>query len=78
MRSNAELIAAGKDVAPLDVLKGFAADVQLDESLRITAATAAARYVHKPMPQAVEHSGTVRLRHTFAEAVSDDGEGSDV
>lgn len=75
MRANAELLAAAKDITPLDVLKGFAADVELDESLRITAATAAARYVHKAMPQAVEHSGTVRLHHTFAEAVSAEDEG---
>ena len=72
MRENAALIAAGKEIQPLDVLKGFAADTLLDVDLRITAATAAARYVHKPMPQAVEHSGTVRLRHTFAEAVQSD------
>jgi hypothetical protein len=72
LRTNAELIAAGKDVTPLEVLQGFSADIELDEGLRITAANAAARYVHKPMPQAVEHSGTVRLRHTFAEAVLSD------
>lgn len=72
MRDNATLIAVGKEIQPLDVLKGFAADTELDESLRITAANAAARYVHKPMPQAVEHSGTVRMRHTFAEAVLTD------
>ena len=74
LRTNAELIALSKQMTPLEVLQGFSADVELDEGLRITAANAAARYVHKPMPQAVEHSGTVRLRHTFAEAVLDDEE----
>ena len=72
MRENAELIALGKAISPLEVLSGFAADKELDDGLRINAATAAARYVHRPMPQAVEHSGTVRLRHTFAEAVLND------
>lgn len=77
MRTNAELLAASKLMTPLEVLQGFANDELTDESLRITAAHAAARYVHRPMPQAVEHSGTVRLRHTFAEAVlSDEDDGA--
>ena len=75
MRTNAELLAASKLMTPLEVLQGFANDELTDEGLRITAANAAARYVHKPMPQAVEHSGTVRLRHTFAEAVLGEDEG---
>lgn len=74
LRENAELIAASKGITPLEVLQGYAADEKASAELRITAATAAARYVHKPMPQAVEHSGTVRLRHTFAEAVLGDDE----
>jgi hypothetical protein len=74
LRTNAELIALGKQMTPLEVLQGFSADTELEEGLRITAANAAARYVHKPMPQAVEHSGTVRMRHTFAEAVLGDDE----
>lgn len=69
LRTNAELIAAGKDVTPLEVLQGFSADVELDEGLRISAASAAARYVHRPMPQAVELSGTVKVVQTFADAV---------
>ena len=77
MRSNAELIAAAKEIEPLDVLKGFAADKELDDNLRITAANAAARYVHRPMPQAVELSGTLTLRRTFAAAVQDQDEGAD-
>lgn len=71
LRTNAELIAAGKEVTPLEVLQGFSADPELDEGLRITAASAAARYVHRPMPQAVELSGTVQLRRTFADAVGE-------
>lgn len=55
----------------MDVLKGFAADEDLDEGLRVTAATAAARYVHRPMPQAVELSGQVQIRRSFAEAVAE-------
>jgi hypothetical protein len=72
MRTNAELLAASKLMTPLEVLQGFANDEQTDESLRITAANAAARYVHRPMPQAVELSGTVTLRRTFAAAVQDE------
>lgn len=77
MRTNAELLAASKLMTPLEVLQGFANDEQTDEGLRITAANAAARYVHKPMPQSIEHSGTVRMRHTFAAAVlGEDDEGT--
>ena len=54
LRTNAALIAAGANITPLDVLKGFAADPELNENLRITAASAAAPYLHARMPTRIE------------------------
>jgi hypothetical protein len=72
LRDNAALIAAKNQMTPLEVLSGFANDEESDTQLRVTAAAAAARYVHRPMPQAVELSGTITLRRTFAAAVQGD------
>lgn len=68
-RTNAELLAKQKGISPLELFLGMINDDTLPLEDRKAAADSAARYVHKAMPQAVEHSGTVRMRHTFAEAV---------
>lgn len=76
-RTNAELLAKQKGITPLEFYAGVLNDEDMPLDMRKDCADAAARYVHKPMPQAVEHSGTVRMRHTFAEAVlGDDEEGA--
>ena len=76
-RTNAELLAKQQGITPLQFYAGILNDESMPLDIRKDCADAAARYVHKPMPQAVEHSGTVRLRHTFAEAVLDeDDEGT--
>ena len=71
-RTNTELLAKQKGITPLEFYAGVLNDEDVPLDMRKDCADAAARYVHKPMPQAVEHSGTVRLRHTFAEAVASD------
>lgn len=74
MTKNSELLAAKNLMTPLEVLQGFACAEQVPDSLRVTAATAAARYVHQAQPLAVNLSGEVRLRRTFIDAVTNDGE----
>lgn len=83
LRENAELIAAANQMTPLQVLQGFANDELTDSVARINAASAAAPYVHRKLPQAVELSGDLTIRKTFAAAVGavlstapDDGSGN--
>lgn len=69
---NAELLATKDLMTPLEVLQGFACNPKTVDSLRVTAATAAAKYVHQAMPFAIQLSGEVRTRRTFADAVAED------
>lgn len=69
LTQNAELLAAKDLMTPLEVLQGFACNQKTPDSLRVTAATAAARYVHQAQPLAINMSGELRLRRTFADAV---------
>lgn len=72
LRLNIELMASAKGADAKEFMLGVLGDDTLPLDLRLQAARDVARYTHKAMPQAVEHSGTVRLRHTFAEAVQGD------
>lgn len=56
-------------LSPLDILEVYANDRRTPAQLRIEAAKAAAPYKHKKMPHAVELSGDVTIRQTFADAV---------
>ena len=49
--------AAGNDVTPLDVLREIYGDKKQPPALRVTAAQAAAPYIHRKQPVAVEHHG---------------------
>lgn len=70
--TNAELLACKGMMTPLEVLQGFACNEKTNDGLRVTAATAAARYVHQAQPLAINMSGELRLRRTFADAVNED------
>lgn len=69
---NVTLLAAKNLMTPLEVLQGYACNQETNDALRITAATAAAKYVHQAQPMAVQLSGDIRLRRTFADAVQND------
>mgnify|MGYP001574477096 FL=1 len=73
LRKNADLIAAAKEITPLEVLQGFAGDATLDADMRLRAADCAAPYVHPKKPQSLELSGSLKLTSTFADAVKAGG-----
>lgn len=74
---NIELAASAKGIDAKEFMLGIIGDDTIPLEVRQVAARDVIRYTHKAMPQAVEHSGTVRLRHTFAEAVlGDEDEGT--
>ena len=61
-----ELLAARKaegGALPLDYLLSVMRDETKDVKERTEAAKAAAPYLHRKMPQAIEQSGTVRYEH---------------
>lgn len=74
LRKNIELAASAKGVDAKEFMLGIIGDETIPLEVRQVAARDVIRYTHKAMPQAVEHSGTVRMRHTFAEAVLGDDE----
>lgn len=73
-----ELLAARKAAGgklPLDYLLDVMRDETLELSERLEAAKAAAPYLHRKMPQAIEHSGEIGLSDlltSIAERVSRD------
>lgn len=73
-RTNMELLAASKNISPLELCLGMLGDETLPLSLRKNAADTAIQYVHKSMPRAIEHSGELKLHQTFAQAVLRDGQ----
>lgn len=74
LRKNIELAASAKGVDAKEFMLGIIGDETIPLEVRQVAARDVIRYTHKAMPQAVVHSGTVRMRHTFAEAVLGDDE----
>ena len=75
LRRNIELAASAEGVDAKQFMLGIIGDDSIPLEVRQVAARDVIRYTHKAMPQAVEHSGTVRIRHTFAEAVNADEDG---
>lgn len=73
LRKNADLIAAAKEISPLEVLTGIAGDATLDIDTRSRAADCAAPYLHVKKPQAVDLNATIKLTSTFADAVKAGG-----
>ena len=73
LRRNADLIAAAKNISPLEVMHGLAGDDTLDVDTRLRAADCAAPYVHAKQPQSLELSGSLKLTSTFADAVKAGG-----
>jgi hypothetical protein len=57
MREAAKRIAAKRNQEPLEILMEIANDPRAGKKLRCDASKAAAPYVHKRMPIAIEHSG---------------------
>jgi hypothetical protein len=57
VREAAERIAKRKQISPLEFLEELINDPRAGKKLRCDASKAAAPYVHKRMPIAIEHSG---------------------
>lgn len=76
-RTNMELMAAAKNITPLDLCLGIQGDESLPLTIRKAAAETAIQYVHKAMPRDVVHSGELKLHQTFAQAVLGDGQQDD-
>ncbi len=72
LRKNIELAASAKGVDAKEFMLGVIGDDTLPLEVRQVAARDVIRYTHKAMPQAVEMSGSLAIRKSFASAVEDE------
>lgn len=69
LREAAEILAKQNKKTPLEILENIANDPRTTLKLKAYCAHAAAPYVHRRMPQAVELTGSLAVKTTFEDAV---------